>query len=349
MNVKGLILCGVVAAHVLWTPACSAAPCEYWPTNGWRSSAPQDQGMEAAILKKMSNYLERELPKLNSLIVVRHGYIVFERYLQEGSEKELRNLYSATKSVTSILTGIAIQEGHLKGLDQKVLDFFPEYAGHDLSPAASKVVIRHLLTMSDGLALDWTENSYSEQTFRRAARSQPGASWFYSGLSPQLLSSLITRAVGEKALEFGKKRLFGPLGIKTVRWDDNRSLDTGDTLGPAGLFLCSRDLAKIGYLMLNKGMWEGRQIVPAAWVEESTKAQIDIGDPASGFAYGFLWWVHSVSGYGVFSAEGLGGQWLTVIPDLDLVVVITTSDEDDARTMDYFAVVGKFLLPAVRG
>jgi CubicO group peptidase (beta-lactamase class C family) len=158
---------------------------------------------------------------------------------------------------------------------------------------------------------------------------------------------LITRTTGLKALDFGKKHLFEPIGISSVRWSEAH----GDSEGATGMALTARDMAKIGYLYLNNGTWEGKQIIPEEWVRESTRVQIKVPSVpyfSIHLDYGFLWWIHSVGDHDAFSAVGFGGQYITVVPELDLVVVITTTEASHTKAPRYLSIIEDYIMPSVQ-
>lgn len=342
MKPRGLLLGCLIAACCCCTAGGRGAQRDYWPTKGWRVSAAEE------VLQAMAARAGRELPGLDSILVVRHGYLVFERYFREAGAQELRHLFSITKSVVSILVGIALEEGSIQDIDRPALEFFPELAAGQPNPQAAEVSIRHLLTMSDGLSRQWMNTYFDAGTFAAAPRWVPGERWSYNNLSPQIVSNIITRATGQKALDFARERLFEPLGIVNVQWWENEIFDSKDSVGSYGLRLAPRDLAKIGYLLLKQGRWGRRQLVPAEWVQQSTRSQIDPGEAVPAFDYGFFWWVRSLAGRPAYCAQGLGGQWLCVVPELDLVGVLTSSETVDANSYRYLALLEDLLLRAAR-
>jgi CubicO group peptidase (beta-lactamase class C family) len=229
---------------------------DYWPTRGWRESEPSAQGLNPQVLQGLEAFIPGSLPRTSSLLVVRHGHIVYERYFQ-GDPDTPRTLWSVTKSVLSTLIGIAIGEGRIRSIDRRCWTS-SRVRGRPLnrrcagSPCAT---CDHVRGISGSLDFLLTEDKLSVPL-------QAEADFYYNSMSPQVLSIILTRTTGLKARDFAMKRLFQPLGIPEVRWFQ---VD-GYSLGAFGLELTTRDLAKIGYLLLNEGRWDGRQIVPAAWV-----------------------------------------------------------------------------------
>jgi CubicO group peptidase (beta-lactamase class C family) len=260
-----------------------------------------------------------------------------------------------TKSVLSILIGIALAEGHIRSIDQPMLDFFPEFAGKPLEPEVRNITLRHLLTMSDGISRENLDFSLTEGKLSVPLRHEPGADFYYNSMSPQILSIILTRSTGLKARDFAMKQLFQPLGISEVRWFEQ----DGYSLGAFGLELTTRDLAKLGLLFLEEGRWAGRRIVPPEWIAEATRPHIRVPRSAAFAAltgpyftdqYGFYWWIRPRQQAPAYMAQGYGGQFLYVIPDLDLLVVITTNDEDrkeNLHSLAYLALIDDYIAPAV--
>ena len=327
---------------------------DYWPTRGWRESEPSAQGLNPQVLQGLEAFIPGSLPRTSSLLVARHGYIVYERYFQ-GDQDTPRTLWSVTKSVLSTLIGIALAEGRIRSIDQPMLDFFPELSARPLNPEVRRITLRHLLTMSDGISREGLDFLLTEDKLSVPLQYGPGANFYYNSMSPQVLSIILTRTTGLKARDFAMKRLFQPLGIPEVRWFQ---VD-GYSLGAFGLELTTRDLAKIGYLLLNEGRWDGRQIVPPAWVAEATRPHIRVPRSAKFIAltgpyfvdqYGYYWWVRPRQIPPAYMAQGYGGQFLYIVPELDLVTVITANDQDskeNLHALGYLALIDDYIVPAV--
>jgi len=285
---------------------------------------------------------------------VRHGYIVYERYFQGGRDTP-RALWSVTKSVLSTLVGIALDRGLIRSIDQPMLDFFPEFSGRPLNPEVRKITLRHLLTMSDGISGEALDFLLTEGKLSGPLRHEPGTGFYYNSMSPQVLAIILTRVTGQKVRDFAMRRLFWPLGIFEVRWFEQ----DGFSLGAFGLELTTRDAAKLGLLFLDRGRWAGRRIVSPEWIAEATRAQIRVPRSAEFAAltgpyftdqYGYYWWIRPRPGAPAYMAQGFGGQFLYIIPDLDLVAVITTNDQDrkeNLHSLAYLALIDDYLVPAV--
>jgi len=289
--------------------------------DGWERSTPEAEGFDREALEAVYEafFSEEAFPTANALLVVRHGRLVAEAYARDPEGvTALHDLQSATKSITSILAGIALDEGVLPSVDTPVYDLLPESFDDDVRKRS--MTLHHVLTMTTGLDFDNREDtlpfyndtgSSLEYVLHRPLVAEPGAEWWYHDGAPQLVSGMIQARTGQTAAQFAEAHLFGPLGIDETRWEQH---DDGLTFGAFGLWLTPRDMAKIGQMMLQDGAWEGEQIVSPSWVSLSTR-------PISSPEYGYYWWWWAE--LAAFEASGHGGQTIFVKPDADLVVVIT--------------------------
>jgi CubicO group peptidase (beta-lactamase class C family) len=314
---------------------------DYRPINSWRESTPEEQGMDSEHFKLLREHIKENLPHMRSVLVIRHGYLVLEEYYQ-GVPNDYQAVASVTKSVISALIGIALQEGYIQSLDQKVVDFYPEYVTPNTDPRIGDITLEHLLTMTSGLERepDYGEN-WVESTLEQSLSSTPGQVFHYNDAAAHLLSGILTRTTHMTAIEFGNKYLFRPLGIPLPPWETDPQ---GNNVGGDGLSLRPREMAKIGYLYLNQGLWDGQQLVPAEWVrmatQKHTAADILNDD------YGYLWWVTTVEGHAAYYAAGFGGQFIYVVPDLDLVVVMT-GNASFPELLQHLDIVRLYILPAI--
>jgi CubicO group peptidase (beta-lactamase class C family) len=342
--------------------AITSPPRDYWPTHGWRTADPAEQGMDSDLLARAVDHLTADYPHFDSLIIARHGLIVAEQYSGKSGRDVLHNLKSVTKSVLSILIGIALDTGDITSLDDTLGQIFADQFTSGSDPQKRAITIRHLLALRSGL--DWKE--YGPSTVQMTASPnwvnfvlkqpvihEPGKFHNYSTGDTQLLSAVLQRLTGMSALDFADLYLFDPLGITRRVWPADPQ---GTTIGGSELALAARDMAKIGYLMLNQGMWEGQSIVSADWVKLSTMRH-SLVIPAAAkdcpeVGYGYLWWLRPQGDYASFLAVGFGGQFITVIPALDLVVVLTgdlkTAPETfgDNRMLCFFDLVEDYVVTA---
>ena len=305
---------------------------EYWPTAGWKTSIPEAQGMVSAKLLIADEFIQNRLPDAFSLLVVKNGYLVFEKYYSWGSPDKYAVVHSVTKSVTSALIGIALDKGYLNSVDQKLVDFFPEYVTDESDPRKKEISLRHLLTMSAGFR--WNDrgpsmrNWYLSSDWVKSAvqlpqENNPGDIFNYNSSTSHLLSVILSKSTETSTLDFAKKYLFEPLGIQSAYWHQDPQ---GYYIGGFGLGLSARDLAKFGFLYLNNGYWNGQSIVSESWVKESTGQQIQtVSHPIYGkFGYGYQWWVKNVDDCNSFRAWGRRGQFIAVVPEMDLVIAVTS-------------------------
>jgi CubicO group peptidase (beta-lactamase class C family) len=271
----------------------------------------------------------------DSLMIVRHGKIVTEAYYAPYVAGVSHDLRSVTKSIVSTLTAIELQHGLLDSVDHPVIDLFADKPIANVDDNKKAMTVQSLLDMTSGI--DWREKAYTPdetimQMYRSPDRTQfvlnqpmtaaPGTKFYYNSGNPYVLSALITKKTGQSAFDFATKELFAPLGITSAKWG---SVDAqGVTDGEAGLSLSPADMARIGYLYLHNGMWDGRQIIPSSWVDRVKAGKV----PATfGFHYANLWW--SLPEKDAYMALGRHSQLILVLPKLDVVAVMTGILRDD--------------------
>jgi len=308
--------------------------------------------MDSELLAGMFDYIEQQKVDVHGVLVVRNGYTVVEVYYSPYGPNTGHSTASVGKSFTGALVGIAIREGYIEGVDQKVADFFPNHSAWQNDPLKQAVTIEHLLTMTSGL--DWPESAASYSSSRnimnqmmrssdwvrfvldRPMAAAPGAVFNYSSGVSHLLSAIIQQATGMRTFSFARTYLFEPLGISRVYWPSDPQ---GIVFGAGGLRLTPRDMAKFGQLYLQGGVWDGKQIVPAEWIEASVAPQVNAHGAAS--YYGYQWWVR---GSGTYAAHGYRGKRIFVIPDLEMVVVFTADLSGNAPSV----ILSNFIIPAAR-
>jgi CubicO group peptidase (beta-lactamase class C family) len=294
-----------------------------WPTKGWSVAAPEAEGIDSGALADLVAWAKADW--VDSLLVVRHGKIVLDAYYAPFKPGMRHDLYSATKSVVGTLTAIAIRDHLLDSVDHPVLDLFQDKAVANVDDRKKAITIQHLLDMTSGF--EWDRSSYamfgsSDPTkfvLDQPMKTEPGQSFYYNNGSPYVLSALITKLAGQNALDFARRELFGPLGVTDLDWGKPDAENVIN--GQAALYLQPHDMAKLGYLYLHKGEWDGKQIIPASWVERARMGVIDVG--YGGFRYANLWW--SLPGEGAYLAWGAHDQLIIVIPDADIVAVLTAA------------------------
>jgi CubicO group peptidase (beta-lactamase class C family) len=328
----------------------------YWPTQEWQVTTPEKQDMDSTTLDRITSYVQDSGLEVDSVIVIRHGYIVYEKYFRALWNKDkIHNIYSCTKSVMGSLVGIAVQQGKIKNLDDKMLDYFPNRTIQSLDERKKSITLLNLMTMKGGF--DWAERTYPYSDPRnpwiqalrsndpiqfvldRPMATQPGKVWAYNGGYSQIFSAIVTNKTGMNTMEFAKKNLFGPLGITKFIWRTDRQ---GIYDAAGGLSMTPRDMAKYGYLILNKGVWEGKQIIPADFVAESVKTQTRFNANAG---YGYeSWWTVPLDGY--YYASGIKGQEIYVMEKQDMVVVTTCNLPEDSQPETKMRKIAQYAISA---
>jgi len=296
---------------------------DYMPVDlddGWIISTPESEGMDSSILENLyhNSFQDKKYPTLKALLIVRNGKLVSEAYLKDPDDiYRLHNLMSATKSITSLAVGIALDHGIIQSLDTTVYHYLSEYFDPDVKKR--EITIRQVLTMETGL--DFDDDVHASELINHRGSSleyvlhkklvfDPGTDWYYGNGNPQLISGIIQKASGLSLAEFIDKNLFKPLGINDYQWE---SLHDGLTYGAQGLWLKVRDMAKIGWLMASTGLCKDSIIVSEDWIKRSTVNQSEYQN------YGYYWYpIEDIA----FYASGHGGQIIYVYPDKKLVVVM---------------------------
>ncbi len=309
-------------------------------STAWPTSAPGDEGIDAKALSSAVGRIQNEDGSVLALLVTRHGRLVLERYFHGYDAAYPFDVFSETKSVTSALAGMALA----RKLDARL----PSLLGESVPERARSITLRQLLTMTSGWPGDADPHNgvgdppnLVRALLRRPVVRRPGSTFAYDTPSAHLVSAAISRATGAPEEQLAQRRLFRPLGIRLGDYwpkDDQRV-----TYGGTGLSLTARQAAKLGQLYLDGGRWHGRQLVPRAWVEESTRAHVSLGN---GRGYGYFWWTDDRRGLHSFEALGFGGQMVAVVPKLDLVVVVM-SDPAGAQ-VDLDRLLFDRVVPAVR-
>ena len=308
----------------------------YFPDTEWTSTTPEEQGMDSTILADMMQFIEDSGAPIHGLVVTRNGYIVEEDYWSYYSETSTHHIFSCTKSFTSTLIGIAIKEGFINNVSQKVLDFFPEMTIENVDARKEAMTLEHVLTMTTGL--DWNEhnNSYVDSTnmYNQMFDSpnpiqffldlptafEPGTHWEYTTGASHLLSAIIQQTTNVTTQEFAEEYLFDPLNMTIGGWNvDPQGINNGGTQ----LYVSPRTMAKLGLLYLNNGTWNGQEILSEEYVTQASAPQASI---ATDFDYGYQWWIDTP--LDVFSARGTEGQYIFVAPEFNIAVAITQGADD---------------------
>ncbi|MGW8268395.1 MAG: serine hydrolase domain-containing protein [Longimicrobiales bacterium] len=357
------------ADEATW-PEAGESPAPESRGDGWAVGSPESQGFDPRVITLLDHDLRtRRIEEIDALLIARRGVLVYEGYFDPATAVDARHqLNSATKSVASMVVGVAAQQGLVGSYEQSIAELFPEAADlFEAEPGKRDITLRHVLTMKAGL--DWDHKAVEDRdrddlhikTAPDAVRyvlekplvDEPGARFYYNSGCSMLLTGLIPNVSGLEADAFAEMYLFEPLGIEDVFW---QTTDDGTARGQDGLHMRGRDLLKLGQLYLQGGEWNGQQIVSPEWIEASFRPWTETDWSTS--RYGFQWWMYrySPSGsashpYGLITASGYGGQKLFIVPELDLVAVFfgCTTEGYDCGISDTVpeAVMYNYVLRAV--
>lgn len=295
-----------------------------------------------------------QLGPLTGLLVSRRGTLVAEQYWDGMSARRDVNVKSASKAMISALVGIALRRGVIDSVGQRISDFFPGYFDGSVDARKRRITIRDLLTMRSGLRSTSFENygrwvtgeNWVRGALEMPVVAEPGGRFIYSTGSTHLLSAILTRASGRSTLAFAREHLFGPLGIEPGGWQRDPQ---GIYFGGNNLSLSPREMLRIGELYLNRGRWQGERVLPASWVRRSW--EVYTHSRRHGYGFGYCWWTRRLAGHEVHYAWGYGGQFIFVVPDLEMVVVTNSTHRPGTRgggshLQDVYELLREHLLPA---
>lgn len=331
------------------------APSAKAHTAGLHCTPPAPSKEAACLFRAADEEIIQRFPKMHSFIVARQAAVLTERYYNGFESNDLHDLRSATKSILSLLLGVASYRGDLPQLDEPIAAHLRKYADRTLDPLWEQLTLRHLLTMTSGF--HWkTGVKMGEALIHRLHQSRNWTKYImhlpieqhkigtfqYCSVDSHLLSVLLTEWTGLSAAEYAGKYLFGPLGIENVSWSASPE---GHSMGHIGLHLTARDMAKIGLLCLQGGVWEHERLLSAEWL---TRSMTPLAPESPGYGrYGYHWWTTKANGIPFAYAHGHGGQQINVIPSLDAVVVFTAAS-DLNRWKNPRPLLEKFIMPALK-
>ena len=330
----------------------------------WEMSTPAEEEMNGQMLDS-AFIIASEKGYIDGLLVVRNSKIVAEAYYNGFTKDQSHNIMSVSKSMLSAIAGLALNGNYGLDLDDKMLDFFPEYVNNDLDPRKHDITIHHLLTMQMGIERE-SENDYGvystlynsdnwiKNTIEYPLILDPGDDMRYNTFITHLLSGVITEATGQSTLEFAHEHLFAPMGIDIDSWEQDPQ---GIYFGGNTMHVTPRELAAFGLLYLNGGSIRGKQIIPQAWVDQSLQPSTSFSHPNEwgdwkNYNYASLWWLGQFNGYDSFIGYGYGGQFVIVFPDLELIVVSTCNNNvppevTNEQEWSIFELVSRYILPAL--
>jgi CubicO group peptidase (beta-lactamase class C family) len=315
-------------------------------------STPEAEGVSSTSILKFINAVEKSKNELHSFMILRHGKVIAEGWWDPYKPALRHTLYSASKTFTSTAVGFAISENKIK-LSDKVISFFPKELPDPISSNLAALTVSDMLIMSDGMDPDPSSLVRKSKNWVKSflvtpVVNKPGTVFLYNSMGTFMLSAIVQKVTGQKVIDYLKPRLFDPLGIAGMDWEENLM---GVNTGGWGLRVKTEDMAKLGQLYLQKGIWNGNQIIPSSWIEEATTAKIiqhpampqpkkDSSDWEQG--YGYQIWR---SRHHSYRADGAFGQYILVLPELDAVIAI---QEETPNMQDELNLVWDYLLPAFR-
>jgi len=328
--------------------------------DGWKVSDPEAQNIDAAAIADLITFIHEKPQNIHSLLIIRNGKLVAESYFGGWNRHRLHTLRSASKSFVSTLFGIAQDQGYVQDLGEPLYDYFPDYPDLE-NGEKSEIRLKHILTMSAGFEWDEKSDGHDDQEafersdhrlqylFDKSIAHTPGEVFVYNSALPVVQASIIDQVVGQDIPALAQASLFEPLGIKDYYWrvDKNDGLIT--SIGP--LFLCTRDMAKLGQLFLDDGLWNGKQVVSQEWVQEATATHIGNEDNQTG--YGYNWWtgrfeLRDGRMTRIFFARGSGGQYIFVAPGFNAVVAFTSGNFPPLNQTAPVGMLTNVILPAMK-
>lgn len=342
----------------------------YWPTTEWKAVAPEMVRMDTEKLSELEAVIKSDYSNINGVVVVRNGYIAYEKYYNGYGTDDTHHVASVTKSIISGLIGIAIDSGYIESVDQKVKDFFPQYIASGNDKYKGEITIRQLLTMTAPYSFEhWQEpldkmcmqDDWVKYAIDMLGQTESTGTFKYSTAGVHLLSAIISASTGKSACEFANERLFKTIGMKEIPDYEMKSFGfedlfgrnvkgwvkdpKGNSTGGWGLTLTLRDMARFGFLYLNRGIWNNRPIISETWIDESITPHSETVINSSVAKYGYLWWLQEDESVFAYLALGDGGNVICCIPEKDLVVAIAS--EFILNPRDRWTLIKEHIIPAI--
>jgi CubicO group peptidase (beta-lactamase class C family) len=320
-----VMLGGCLKEGEIKQPYTGYAPVDI--NDGWTLSDPASEGIDPVALDQVYRdiYADDELWMTKSLLVFRNGRLVAESYLKSDEDRTKPDaIWSCTKQINGIITGIAIDRGYIDSVTDPVGDYLPDYV--ESHPDKAPITLEMLLMMKSGTSFNndnqtdvfrehKTDNSL-EYVFSLPLAHEPGTFYSYNDGDPQIVSGIVQAATGKTLAVFGKEVFLDKIGFTNYEWYD---YSDGVTLGAFGILTTGREMAKVAQCVLDGGVWNGEQVIPEWWIEEMLTIRTDIGD---GTAFGYYWWIYPSRGY--YYMHGHGGQMAFILPEKELLVIITS-------------------------
>lgn len=319
-------------------------------SNGLTRSTPESQGVSSAAITDFMNAVDTSKVELHSFMFLRHGKVIAEGWWAPHSAGTKHIMYSASKTFTATGIGLAVSENRLK-LDDKVISFFPASVPDTLHEYMKEMTVRDLLMMATGQEAEprrGQNDDWIRSFLAKAPVDKPGTVFRYNNTATFMLSAIVQQVTGETLYDYLKPRIFDPLGMKNIDWDLNNQ---GINLGMIGLRLHTEDMAKFGQLLLQKGKWNGKQLIPETWVAEATSKKIDshggnekMPPETNDWVQGYCYQMWRCRNNGV-RLDGMAGQFVLILPDQDAVIVLTANAQNTQKELD---LAWNYLLPAIK-
>jgi CubicO group peptidase (beta-lactamase class C family) len=331
----------------------------------WDISTPETHSMDHEILD--SAFMQAGLTGfIDGILVIRNGSIVAEEYYNEYDAFTPHNIMSVSKSFLSAITGLALHQGYIDNLNQKMLNYFPEYIYPGMDPRKNDISILHLLTMRMGIRGEseddyrvywetYISDNWIKKTIESPLISNPGEKMRYNTFQTHLLSAIITKATQKSIWDFATESLFDPMKIDIDFWEQDPQ---GYYFGGNAMYFTAREMALLGYLYLNNGRLNGIQIIPVEWAILTMSPSTNFDHPNQwgafeNYNYAYLWWLGQINGHDLFMGYGHGGQFVVVFPQLDLIVVSIARyevDPDTATVQEWaiFDIIATHILPSLK-
>lgn len=320
------------------------------PGHDLQRAAPESQGIASSAVHRFVEAMATQSREIHSVMLLRHGKVIAEGWWSPYSRDHPHMLFSLSKSFTSTAVGLAVAEGHFS-IDDPVLSFVGEERPAEVGDLLAAMSVRHLLTMSTGQAVDtWStmvdraDGSWIRGFLEVPVVYEPGSHFVYNTGATYMLSAIVQKTTGMKLIDYLQPRLFAPLGIENAFWQESPQ---GITAGGLGLRLKTEDVARFGQLYLQKGVWQGAQLLPEAWVEAAAAAQVSNRDGVQmdwSQGYGYQFWRCR---HGAYRGDGVFGQYCIVMPEQDAVLAIT-SGIDVFEMQEPLNLLWEILLPAMQ-
>ena len=341
---------------ILLLQGCSKEPESTGDGFYWPLSTPAAQGLDKQKIKA-AYAMAGMIGTVDALLVIRNGHLVAEEYYNGYGRSVPHQLWSVTKSFLSACVGMALDKGLIEDIDSKVIDYFPEYTFDGMDPRFSDITVGHLLAMRMGIDREQnnliavvTTDNWIRETFKLPLLYDPGTRFSYNSLQSLLLSAIISKTSGMTVRQFAEQYLTGPMGIAISDWGSDPQ---GNSIGGYDLYLTPREMAMLGYLYLNGGVIDGRQIVSREWIDHSWQKR-NLNDGSWGvlteYNYGYHWWIAKMHGYDLFIAWGMGGQFIFCIPEEDMIVVVTSNPDigwENDQEYPVLELVSDYILSAI--